>query len=148
LRADGLAYVPADEMRVRTEHPVDVIAFGARDLPRLQTGAVMTFDPDRFAVTLLASMPNAVVYSDADGKIQYWNKGAEGIFGFTASEAIGQTLDFIVPANLRQRHWDGYAHTMRTGVTRYGAGDLPGGAGRPQGRIAHLDRIHDRAVHG
>src|SRR5580700_8746071 len=90
----------------------------------LHTGAVMTFDPDRFAVTLLASMPDAAVYSDAEGKIRYWNKGAEGIFGFTASEAIGQTLDIIIPANLRQRHWDGYEQTMRTGVTRYGAGDL------------------------
>lgn len=84
----------------------------------------MTFDPDRFAITLLASMPDAVVYSDAGGKIQYWNKGAEGIFGFPASEAVGQPLDIIVPTNLRQRHWDGYDQTMRTGVTRYGAGDL------------------------
>jgi PAS domain S-box-containing protein len=69
-------------------------------------------------------MPDAAVYSDAEGKIRYWNKGAEGIFGFTASEAIGQTLDIIIPANLRQRHWDGYEQTMRSGVTRYGAGDL------------------------
>jgi PAS domain S-box-containing protein len=84
----------------------------------------MTLDPDRFAVTLLASMPDAVVYADAAGKIQYWNKGAESIFGFTQSEAIGQRLDLIIPANLRQRHWDGYDQTMRTGVTRYGAGDL------------------------
>jgi PAS domain S-box-containing protein len=84
----------------------------------------MTFDPDRFAVTLLAFMPDAVVYSDAEGRIRYWNQGAEGIFGFTAAEAIGQTLDIIVPGNLRQRHWDGYEQTMRTGVTRYGAGDL------------------------
>ena len=84
----------------------------------------MNFDPDRFAVILLKSMPDAVVYSDAEGRIQYWNNGAEGIFGFTASEAIGQSLDIIIPANLRQRHWDGYEQTMRTGVTRYGAGDL------------------------
>jgi PAS domain S-box-containing protein len=84
----------------------------------------MALDPDRFAVTLLASMPDAVVYADADGKIQYWNNGAESIFGFTGSEAIGQRLDLIIPTNLRQRHWDGYDQTMRTGVTRYGAGDL------------------------
>ena len=84
----------------------------------------MDFDLDRFAVTLLTSMPDAVVYSDAEGKIRFWNKGAEDIFGFAASEAIGQSLDIIVPANLRQRHWDGYLQTMRTGETRYGAGDL------------------------
>jgi PAS domain S-box-containing protein len=84
----------------------------------------MTFDPDHFATTLLTSMPDAVVYSDSDGKIQYWNKGAERIFGFAAAEAIGQTLDIIIPESLRQRHWDGYHATMRTGVTRYGGGDL------------------------
>ena len=83
-----------------------------------------SFNPDRFAITLLDSMPDAVVYSDAEGRIQFWNKGAETIFGFTASEAIGQSLDIIIPVNLRQRHWDGYEKTMRTGVTRYGAGDL------------------------
>jgi PAS domain S-box-containing protein len=84
----------------------------------------MTFDLDRFAATLLASMPDAVVFSDADGLIRYWNHGAETIFGFTPSEAIGQPLDIIIPEKLRQRHWDGYRKTMSTGETRYGAGDL------------------------
>jgi PAS domain S-box-containing protein len=84
----------------------------------------MNFNPDHFAIKLLNSMPDAVVYSDADGKIQFWNQGAETIFGFAASEAIGQSLDIIIPASLRKRHWDGYDVTMRTGVTRYGAGDL------------------------
>jgi PAS domain S-box-containing protein len=85
---------------------------------------VMAFDPDRFAATLLASMPDAVIYSDAEGAIRYWNKGAEAMFGFAASEAIGQSLDIIIPERLRQRHWDGYRKTMETGETRYGAGDL------------------------
>jgi PAS domain S-box-containing protein len=84
----------------------------------------MNFNPDHFAIKLLNSMPDAVVYSDADGKIQFWNQGAETIFGFAASEAIGQSLDIIIPASLRKRHWDGYDVTMRTGVTRYGAADL------------------------
>jgi PAS domain S-box-containing protein len=84
----------------------------------------MNFNPDHFAIKLLNSMPDAVVYSDAGGKIQFWNQGAETIFGFAASEAIGQSLDIIIPASLRKRHWDGYDVTMRTGVTRYGAGDL------------------------
>ncbi len=84
----------------------------------------MAFDPDRFAITLVHSMPDAVIYSDAAGVIRFWNAGAEGIFGFTAAEAIGQSLDIIIPENLRQRHWDGYEATMCTGITRYGAGDL------------------------
>jgi PAS domain S-box-containing protein len=79
---------------------------------------------DNFAETLLEAMPDAVVYSDAKGMIRYWNKGAERIFGFAASEAIGQSLDIIVPEKLRHRHWEGYEKTMCTGETRYGAGDL------------------------
>ncbi len=84
----------------------------------------MKFDPEHFAVVLLNTMPDAVVYSDAEGRIRFWNNGAEGMFGFSASEAIGQSLDIIIPPNLRKRHWEGYEQTMRTGVTRYGAGDL------------------------
>lgn len=56
--------------------------------------------------------------------IGFWNKGAECIFGFSEGEAIGQSLDIIIPENLRKRHWDGYDETMRIGKTRYGAGDL------------------------
>ncbi len=84
----------------------------------------MNLDPQRFAATILDSMPDAVVYSDAEGRVRFWNKGAERIFGFVEAEAIGQSLDIIVPENLRARHWEGYDKTMRTGVTRYGAGDL------------------------
>lgn len=80
--------------------------------------------PGQFAERLLESMPDAVVYSDAGGLIRYWNKGAEAVFGFSRAEAVGQRLDIIVPEKLRQRHWDGYEKTMRTGETRYGAGDL------------------------
>jgi len=47
-----------------------------------------------------------------------------GIFGFTAAEAEGQSLDLIIPENLRVRHWQGWRETMRTGRTRYGEGDL------------------------
>jgi PAS domain S-box-containing protein len=84
----------------------------------------MSFDPTEFATTLLDSMSDAVVYADAAGHIQFWNGGAEQMFGHTAAEAIGQSLDLIIPEPLRRRHWEGYEKTMRTGETRYGAGDL------------------------
>jgi PAS domain S-box-containing protein len=84
----------------------------------------MSFDLTQFAVTLLNSTSDAVVYSDATGRIQFWNGGAEQMFGYPAAEAVGQSLDLIIPEPLRRRHWDGYNATMRTGETRYGAGDL------------------------
>src|SRR4051794_11808244 len=82
------------------------------------------FDTEPFAVTLLHSMPDAVVYADAEGRIRYWNTAAERMFGYGAADALGQSLDIIVPESLRRRHWEGYEKTMRTGATRYGAGDL------------------------
>ncbi len=84
----------------------------------------MTFDPDQFAIELLNAMPDAVVYADAAGRIRFWNEGAERIFGFQKAEALGQSLDIIVPETLRGRHWDGYTKTMESGVTRFGSGDL------------------------
>jgi PAS domain S-box-containing protein len=46
------------------------------------------------------------------------------MFGYTTDEAVGHSLDIIIPASLRSRHWDGYRKTMQTGATRYGAGDV------------------------
>lgn len=77
-----------------------------------------------FAATLLANMPDAVIHADRSGTIRYWNRGATRIFGYTAQEALGQSLDLIIPERLRARHWEGYHETMRTGRTRYGDGQL------------------------
>lgn len=73
---------------------------------------------------LLNDIPDAVVYADREGIIRFWNPGATRIFGFSAGEAVGQSLDIIIPERLRQRHWDGFNHMMGTGQSRYGAGDL------------------------
>lgn len=73
---------------------------------------------------LVENMPDALIVADADGIIRFWNAGAERIFGFSAAEAMGRSLDLITPENLRARHWDGYRCTMQTGETKYGAGDL------------------------
>jgi PAS domain S-box-containing protein len=79
---------------------------------------------DRFYRILAREAPDAIIYADAAGLISFWNKGAERIFGFSESEATGKSLDIIVPENLRKRHWDGFAETVRTGKTRYGAQDV------------------------
>jgi len=64
---------------------------------------------------------DAVVICDPQGAIVYWNPAAERIFGFTPQDALGRSLDLIIPERQRQRHWDGYHKTMETGITRYGA---------------------------
>lgn len=84
----------------------------------------MSPDIDRFYRNLARETPDAIVYADAEGVIAFWNKGAERIFGFTEAEAMGKSLDIIIPNALRDRHWTGYAETVRSGKTRYGTGDL------------------------
>jgi PAS domain S-box-containing protein len=79
---------------------------------------------DDFSWTLVQEAPDAVIYADIGGIIRFWNHGAERIFGFSQAEALGRSLDLIIPENLRKRHWDSYMRTMRTGKTRYGAGDV------------------------
>lgn len=78
----------------------------------------------QLGVSLLNSPAEAIVYSDREGLIRLWNAGAERVFGFTAEEALGQSLDIIIPERQRQRHWEGYDEVMKTGVSRYGSGDL------------------------
>lgn len=68
---------------------------------------------------LVAAMGDAVVVSDLTGVIVCWNPSAERIFGYSEEEALGQSLDLIIPEKQRERHWDGYRETMRTGKTRY-----------------------------
>jgi PAS domain S-box-containing protein len=80
---------------------------------------------DHFADRLVAGMPDAIVYADSEGVIRAWNHGATRVFGFTEAEALGHSLDIIVPEHLRDRHWHGYDATMRTGQSRYGDGQTP-----------------------
>ena len=80
--------------------------------------------PAGLAEALLHSASDAIIATDREGHITFWNPGAERIFGFTAGEALGQSLDLIIPENLRARHWSGFRHTMATGTSRYGHGDL------------------------
>ncbi len=87
---------------------------------------------------LVAAIGDAVVISDADGRIVTWNPAAERIFGFSEAEALGETLDLITPERHRKRHWDGYAKTMRTGETRYGTSLLKVPALHKDGRALSI----------
>src|SRR3954466_12146107 len=80
--------------------------------------------PHDLGNALLASASDAIIATDREGRITFWNPGAERIFGFPSAEAVGQSLDLIIPDNLRTRHWAGYRHAMATGESRYGQGDL------------------------
>lgn len=69
---------------------------------------------------LVAAVGDAIVVTDAGGAITLWNPAAERMFGFAQAEALGKSLDLIIPERLRNRHWEGFHKTMLTGQTRYG----------------------------
>ena len=73
---------------------------------------------------ILGLSPDAIVVCDPKGLVRFWNHGAERVFGFSGVEAVGASLDLIIPERLRARHWAGWTAVMRTGDTRYAEGQL------------------------
>lgn len=69
---------------------------------------------------IVEDTPDAVVFADRDGVIRLWNSAAEAMFGYSADEALGQSLDLVVPERHRDAHWEGFRRVMRTGVSKYG----------------------------
>ena len=84
----------------------------------------MMISPSVLADAVLRTNSDAIVAADKDGIIRFWNPGAERIFGHPSGDAIGQSLDIIIPERLRARHWRGYRQVMATGESRYGRGDV------------------------
>ena len=80
-----------------------------------------TYTHEWLCQQIVENAQDAVIFADREGVISLWNTGAEYIFGFSAEEAVGQTLDLIVPEKLQGRHWEGYHKVMATGVTNYGS---------------------------
>jgi PAS domain S-box-containing protein len=68
---------------------------------------------------LVDALGDAVIICERDGVIRLWNAAAERLFGFAPAEALGSSLDLIIPERLRERHWAGFTRTMATGQTRY-----------------------------
>jgi PAS domain S-box-containing protein len=100
---------------------------------------------------LVESIGDAVVVSDPKGLITLWNAGAERIFGFSENEALGKSLDLIVPQKLQHRHWEGYEKTMQTGQTKYGTDLLRVPAVHKDGRALSIAftvaLLHDAGNH-
>jgi len=79
----------------------------------------MTSRPFDFEA-LIQSAGDAIVAAGTDGSILLWNRAAERMFGYTEQEALGHSLDLIIPERFQTRHWEGYRRVLQTGETRYG----------------------------
>ncbi len=62
----------------------------------------------------------AIIFGDREGVVRLWNAGAEAMFGWSAAEVLGKSMEMIIPEKHRARHWQGYFHVMETGLTKYG----------------------------
>ena len=80
--------------------------------------------PHDLPLRILDGSPDAILICDSGGMVRYWNAAAERVFGFRVTEALGVSMNLIIPERLRARHWAGWEATMKTGVTRYGEGQL------------------------
>jgi PAS domain S-box-containing protein len=87
----------------------------------MTTGQSMS---DEVLATLVANAGDAVIVADPSGVIRYWNPAAQRMFGHAEQDALGASLDIIIPGKLRERHWDGYRRVMATGKTHYGGRTL------------------------
>lgn len=79
------------------------------------------FDPAGIDLhrAIVEQAPEAIIFSDREGAIRLWNGGAEFVFGHSAAEVLGQSLDVIIPERLQRAHWDGFNKAMETGQAKY-----------------------------
>jgi PAS domain S-box-containing protein len=84
----------------------------------------METDVPSLSEAVLGTEADAIIAADDEGIIRFWNAGAARIFGYSRSDALGQSLDIIIPEHLRARHWAGYRQVMASGTSRYGQSDV------------------------
>ena len=70
--------------------------------------------------SILEQISIAIIFGDREGIVRLWNAGAEAMFGWSADEVLGKSMEMIIPEKHRARHWEGYFHVMETGHTKYG----------------------------
>jgi PAS domain S-box-containing protein len=72
------------------------------------------------ALAIVEQVADAIIFADRQGVIRLWNPAAEAVFGFSADEMIGQSLDLIIPERLRPAHWKAFRQAIVAGRTRLG----------------------------
>jgi PAS domain S-box-containing protein len=94
---------------------------------------------EQLSAQIVEGAADAVLFTDREGIIRLWNTGAERIFGWTAAEAVGRSMDLIIPERLRPRHWERWDHVMQTGETRYATETLAVPALRKDGAAISIE---------
>jgi PAS domain S-box-containing protein len=80
-----------------------------------------------------------MIFAGTDGTVQVWNKAAERIFGHTKEQAMGQSLDLIIPENFRDRHWTAFDKSLEAKATKYSGQVLPTKSMRANGESIYVE---------
>ncbi len=88
---------------------------------------------------IVAQAPDAIIFADREGLIRVWNRGAEAVFGHSAAEVLGGSLDLIIPERLRAAHWEGFRRAVDSGQTKHGARVLTTRSVHKDGRRLYVD---------
>jgi len=94
---------------------------------------------DQVMGSLIEQNPDAMIFADTDGRILVWNEAAERVFGFTKDQAIGESLDIIIPEKLREPHWRGYDEAIRNHGTKYLGKSMPTKAIHSEGSTIYVE---------
>ena len=92
-------------------------------LPGLRRETVVTTEePTTEALpfeSIVEQAPDPLIFADLEGKIGIWNAAAAQLFGHSKDEALGQSLDLIIPERFREQHWTGFDRALAEGDTKY-----------------------------
>ncbi|MGE0059976.1 MAG: PAS domain-containing protein [Dehalococcoidia bacterium] len=94
--------------------------------------------PD-IARLILDQAPDAIIFAGIDGTVQEWNAAAEQIFGHSCDEAMGQSLDLIIPERFRESHWTAFDAAIAAGKTRLNGKALPTRSMRKDGTTIYVE---------
>jgi PAS domain S-box-containing protein len=83
--------------------------------------------------------PDALIFADREGVIRIWNERAQTLFGYAADEAVGKSLDLIIPEHLRAAHWEGYRRAIAAGHTRLSGKPMRTRATRKDGGKVYVE---------
>ena len=83
--------------------------------------------------------PVSIIVAGRDGNIVAWNRASEALFGFSAGEVIGHSLDVIIPEHLRRAHWEGFDRSLASGTTKYAGQVMTTRATTKDGRKLYVE---------
>jgi PAS domain S-box-containing protein len=88
---------------------------------------------------LVEQLPVSVILANREGLVTVWNRASEALFGFSAQEVLGKSLDVIIPEHLRKAHWDGFNRSLASGQTKYSGRVMTTRAVHRDGRKLYVD---------